>query len=106
MISSRFRHFNIGLYILATQSCRAVAPMIRSNATDIIIFKQNNSKEYDKIKEEWSPLFGDEKNFDKIYNYAINHAPYSFLFLKLSQNPAEAFRCHEQKIAEGEKLLF
>ncbi len=106
MLGTRFRHFNIGLYILSTQSCRAVSPILRSNATDIVIFKQNNKKEYEKIKEEWSPLFGNEETFDKIYNYAIDYKPYSFLYLKLSENPAQAFRCHEERIAEGSKMLF
>ena len=106
LLGTRFRHFNVGLLILSIQHLKAISPILRSNATDIIVFKVNNSKEYEKIKEEWSPLFGDEKTFDKIYDYAIGYAPYSFLYLKLSENPAQAFRCHEEMIAKGSEILF
>jgi hypothetical protein len=68
--------------------------------------KQSNAKELEKIAEEYAPMFGDDKIFKQLYDYAIGYAPYCFLYLKLSQNPAEAFRCHEEKIAEGSKILF
>ena len=106
LFSSRFRHFNVGLLIISIQHMKSVAPIVRSNATDIIVFKVNSSNEYEKIKEEWSPLFGNDKTFDKIYDYAIGYAPYSFLYLKLSENPAQAFRCHEEMIAKGSEILF
>ena len=46
--ATRFRHY-IDMYIIATQSFRAVSGLIRNNATDIIITKQQNQKESDLI---------------------------------------------------------
>ena len=106
LLSSRFRHFNIQLLAYVTQSFKAIPPIVRNNATDIIVMKQSNAKELEKIAEEYSPMFGDDKIFKQLYDYAIGYGPYNFLYLKLSQNPAEAFRCHEEKIAEGSKILF
>ena len=106
LLASRFRHFNIQLLVYVTQSWKAIPPIVRSNCTDVIVMKQSNFAEYEKIQLEYAPMFGDEKIFKQIYDYAIGYGPYNFLYLKLSQNPAEAFRCHEEKIAEGSKILF
>ena len=74
--STRFRHY-IDMYIIATQSFRAVSGLIRNNATDVIITKQQNQKELGKIIEEYGPMFptsdgaGDgEKNLMELYKKA------------------------------------
>lgn len=94
--STRFRHY-IDMYILATQSFRAVSGLIRNNATDVIITKQQNQKELLKIIEEYGPLFptsegamDGEKNMMELYKRAHKER-YSFLYLKLSENPPHAF---------------
>jgi len=94
--STRFRHY-IDFYLIAVQSFRAVAGMIRNNATDVIICKQQNQKELDKIAEEYGDLVGGYDNFMKLYDEAHKDR-YSFLYLKLSENPAEAYIRHETKI--------
>ncbi len=94
--STRFRHY-IDFYLIAVQSFRAVAGMIRNNATDVIICKQQNSKELEKIAEEYGDLVGGQDNFLKLYEEAHKDR-YSFLYLKLSENPAEAYIRHETKI--------
>jgi hypothetical protein len=94
--STRFRHY-IDFYLIAVQSFRAVAGMIRNNATDVIICKQQNQKELDKIAEEYGDLVGGYDNFMKLYEEA-HRDRYSFLYLKLSENPAEAYVRHETKI--------
>ena len=94
--STRFRHY-IDFYLIAVQSFRAVAGMIRNNATDVIICKQQNQKELDKIAEEYGDLVGGYDNFMKLYEEAHKDR-YSFLYLKLSENPAEAYIRHETKI--------
>ena len=94
--STRFRHY-IDFYLIAVQSFRAVSGMIRNNATDVIICKQQNSKELLKIAEEYGDLVGGEENFLKLYNEA--HVDrYSFLYLKLSENPAQAYVRFEKQI--------
>ena len=71
--------------------------MIRNNATDVVICKQQNQKELDKIAEEYGDLVGGYDNFMKLYDEAHKDR-YSFLYLKLSENPAEAYIRHETKI--------
>jgi len=94
--STRFRHY-IDFYVIAVQSFRAVSGMIRNNATDVIICKQQNSKELMKIAEEYADLVGGIDNFMKLYDEAHKDR-FSFLYLKLSENPAQAFVRHERKI--------
>ena len=94
--STRFRHY-IDFYVIAVQSFRAVSGMIRNNSTDIIICKQQNQKELEKIAEEYGDLVGGHDNFMKLYDEAHKDR-YSFLYLKLSENPAEAYVRHEYKI--------
>tara|TARA_B100000768_G_scaffold180779_1_gene201655 strand:- start:1243 stop:1989 length:747 start_codon:yes stop_codon:yes gene_type:complete len=94
--STRFRHY-IDMYVIAVQSFRAVSGMIRNNATDVIIHKQQNSKELMKIAEEYGDMVGGEKKFLELYNEAHKDR-YSFLYLKLSENPAEAYVRFERKI--------
>jgi len=89
-LASRFRHYNI-FYVITTQAFRALSPIIRSNATNVIITKQQNDNEKSKIFEEYAPLFQGEKKFNELYEQAINHEKYSFLYLKLDENPAEAY---------------
>ena len=94
--STRFRHY-IDFYVIAVQSFRAVSGMIRNNCTDIIIFRQQNQKELEKICEEFSGHVSGKENFMKLYEEAQKDR-YSFLYLKLSENPAEAYIRHETKI--------
>lgn len=94
--STRFRHY-IDFYIIAVQSFRAVSGMIRNNATDIIIHKQQNTKELEKIAEEYADMVGGRDNFMKLYQEA-HIDKFSFLYMKLSENPAHAFIRFEKKI--------
>ena len=94
--STRFRHY-IDFYVIAVQSFRAVSGMIRNNATDVIICKQQNQKELEKIAEEYGDLVGGHDKFMELYEEAHKDR-YSFLYLKLSENPAEAYVRHEYKI--------
>ena len=103
-LATRFRHYGIGLLGFTTQSFRAVSGLIRNNATDVIIMKQQNQKELEKINEEFGDMF--PGIFMDLYNKAISDAPYSFLYMDLQTNPATAFIRFETKIGEGDKKLF
>jgi hypothetical protein len=103
-LATRFRHYGIGLLAFTTQSFRAVSGLIRNNATDVIIMKQQNNKELEKLNEEYGDLF--PGIFMELYKKAIEDAPYSFLYLDLQTNPATAYIRFETPIAEGEKKLF
>ena len=96
-LASRFRHYNI-FYCITTQAFRSLSPIIRSNATSVIITKQNNDNELNKITEEYAPMFGGDKEFLRLYNEAINFEPYSFLYLRLDENPAHAWISFNKRI--------
>jgi len=101
-LSTRFRHYELSLMIFV-QSARAVSNMIRSNATDILIFRQQSNMEMDKLKEEYSDLA--PKNFVNYYQIAQKQR-YSFLYIDVQQNPAHFYRGFEELIGIGDKMLY
>ena len=103
-LATRFRHYGIGLLAFTTQSFRAVSGLIRNNSSDVIIMKQQNNKELEKINEEYGDMFSGI--FMDLYKKAIEDAPYSFLYLDLQTNPATAYIRFETKIASGDQKLF
>ena len=58
----------------------AVGPLLRKNASCLVIFKISNHKEYEMLREEYAHLVGKEE-FDQIYQMAVGKGspPYSFL---------------------------
>lgn len=103
-LATRFRHHDIGILCFLTQSFRAVSGLIRNNATNIIIMKQQNQKEIEKLQEEYGDMF--TGIFMDLYNKAIGDAPYSFLYLDLAVNPARAYIRFETPIADGSTKLY
>ena len=103
-LATRFRHYGIGMLLFTTQSFRAVSGLIRNNATNVIIMKQQNKKELEKIEEEYGDMF--PNIFMDLYHHAIDDAPYSFLTLDLQTNPATAYMRFDTKIGEGDKKFF
>ena len=101
-LASKFRHYELSIF-LSTQAFRSVGTIIRNNATDILIFKQQNAKELDKIKEEYGELCGTEEQFMKYYNYAHHDERYSFLYIDAQENPARFYKRHETLIGIGDK---
>jgi hypothetical protein len=103
-LSSRFRHYNIGLLIFATQKFRALPVIVRSNATSALFLAPNpNHKELLKIAEEFGSIFGGEEEFLKLYEKATK-LKYSFLNLDLESNPPIAYESYHKKIYEGKNL--
>ena len=94
--STRFRHY-IDFYVIATQTFRAVSGMIRNNATDVIIARQQNQKELEKIAEEYGSLVGGDDNFMKLYN-DIHTKKYQMMYLKLSENPVQVYHNFTKRI--------
>jgi hypothetical protein len=103
-LATRFRHYGIGLLAFTTQSFRAVSGLIRNNATDVIIMKQQNTKELEKIAEEYGDMF--PNIFMELYKKAIEDQPYSFLYLDLQTNPATAYIRFETKLLKLIKNYF
>lgn len=100
-LASRFRHYGIRLLLMSSQNYRSVSPVIRSNATNMIIGSPfPNMKELGKIAEEIGDQFGGYDNFLKIY-YTATPEKYDFLYLDLQSNPPLAYKNFEKVIAQG-----
>jgi len=104
-LCSRFRHFNIKLLIISSQNFRACSPIIRQNATNVIVGSPfPNQKELGKMAEEYGDVFGGAENWLKIYAQATPNR-YDFLHMSFQDNPPKAYRNFEEVIAEGSKIL-
>jgi hypothetical protein len=61
-LASRFRHFNIKLLVISSQNFRMCSPIIRQNATNVIVGSPfPNQKELGKMAEEYGDVFGGQK---------------------------------------------
>lgn len=90
-LASRFRHYNIGLLLMASQLFRGLPPVLRANATFVILGSPNPSEfELLKMAEEYGGAYGGEQKFLDLYKEATPNR-YDFLYLDLSSNPPKAF---------------
>ena len=80
---TRGRHSMIST-IVATQKFSAIHPIIRTNATELFVYRLRNYKDLESFLEELSALY-DKKTLLKLYEHATN-APYSFCTLNLLLN--------------------
>ena len=73
--------------IVATQKFVASHPIIRTNATELYVYRRRNQKDLDAFLEELSALH-DKKILLQLYQYATDapysDGPYSFLDVKLA----------------------
>jgi len=104
-LASRFRHFNIKLLIISSQNFRSCSPVIRQNATNVIVGSPfPNQKELGKMAEEYGDVFGGADNWLKIYQKATPDK-YNFLHMDFQSNPPKAYRNFEELIAEGQNII-
>jgi hypothetical protein len=100
-LASRFRHFNIKLLIISSQNFRAVSPVIRQNATNVIIGSPfPNQKELGKVAEEYGDLFGGSDNFLRSYHQSTPNR-YDFCYMDLQANPPVMYHNFESVVAVG-----
>tara|TARA_R110002126_G_scaffold64134_1_gene164395 strand:- start:1020 stop:1838 length:819 start_codon:yes stop_codon:yes gene_type:complete len=104
-LCSRFRHFNIKLLIISSQNFRSCSPVIRQNATNVIVGSPfPNRKELFKVAEEYGDLFGGPDNWINLYKYATPDR-YNFIHMDLQSNPPKMYKNFDELIAEGERIL-
>ncbi len=101
-LASRYRHFNIKLLVISSQKFTgSVSPIIRANATDVIIGSPfPNQKELEHVAEEYGDLFGGSKNWLKLYKKATPNK-YDFCYMDLQENPPIMYHNFEKVIARG-----
>ena len=77
---TRGRHNSIST-IVSSQKFNAVAPIIRVNATFLVVYKLRNAKDLETFLEEISGMIG-RKELIELYQMATKD-PYSFLYINL-----------------------
>ena len=92
------RHNSIFPVIL-TQQCRSINKLIRTNASNVIIFKINSQEEFASIYEIYGALIGDKKTFKKMCSYCWSKK-YNFIHLMLDENPIRVFKNFEEEITD------
>ncbi len=101
-LATRFRHYNIGLLLFASQLFRGLPPVLRQNATFALIGGPNPSDfEIEKMAEEYGAIYKGSENFKKLYRSATNKR-YNFMYLDLQSNPALAYRNFSELIFKGD----
>ncbi len=95
-LSTMSRHHSINLVYMVQQS-KSLNKLIRSNLSNLIIFKVNSSKELQDIYEEWGSLVSSQKRWNKLYKYATNEK-YSFIHLDLDSNPIKIYKKFNEDI--------
>ena len=78
---TRGRHNSIST-IVSTQKFAAIHPIIRVNATSLIVYRLRNNRELESFLEEVSGLTG-KKELLEIYRLATKDE-YSFLYVNLT----------------------
>ena len=104
-LASRFRHFNIKLLVISSQNFRSCSPVIRQNATNVIVGSPfPNRKELYKLAEEYGDLFGGPDNWINLYKFATPDR-YNFIHMDLQSNPPKMYKNFDTLIAEGERSM-
>jgi hypothetical protein len=103
-LSSRFRHYNIKLLVLSSQKFTgAVSPVIRANATNVIVGSPfPNQKELNRIGEEYGDLFGGQDMWLALYK-ASTPERYDFIHMSIQDNPPIMYKNFDEVVAIGNK---
>lgn len=104
-LASSYRHHNIKLLYYSTQLYKAVPNIVRQSINYAIISQNANNREVTKMAEELGARFGDEKKFKELLYQATGQTPYSFLYLKLYDRPATAWKNFSSCIYEAPLVL-
>lgn len=101
-LCSRYRHYNIKLLIISSQKFKgSVSPIIRANATDVIVGSPfPNQKELFAIAEEYGDLFGGADNWIRLYRKSTPNK-YDFAYMDLQSNPPLFYSNFDKVVGVG-----
>ncbi len=97
-LCTRSRHYGIKLLVISSQKFRgALDPIIRANATDLIVGSPfPNQREITAISEEYGDMYNGPDNWLELYKKATPKK-YDFAYMKLT-NPPRFFRKFEEEL--------
>lgn len=91
-LSSRSRHLlNGGLLLFSTQTLKSLSPVVRTNATQIVLMRTDNAKEKEKFYEEFGSVFGSKEQFYNAFDYCTNDR-FNFCYINLDLGRPKVFR--------------
>lgn len=65
---------------------------IRANCTHLIVGRTASGKELEKLTDEFSHRFGRPRNLERLLSHATANSKYDFLYFKLHDTPAKAYK--------------
>ena len=97
-LCTRSRHYGIKLLVISSQKFRgALDPIIRANATDLIVGSPfPNQREITAISEEYGDMYNGPDNWLELYKKATPKK-YDFAYMKLT-NPPRFFKKFEEEL--------
>merc|ERR1712078_629585 len=100
---TRGRHSGIST-VVSTQKFTAIPPIIRVNATELLVFRLRNFKDLEAFLDEVSALVN-KKALLQMYELATSE-PYSFLYVKMtSKSKKNMFMIRFDKYLEVEETI-
>ena len=103
-LSTRARHYNIGLLLFASQVFRGLEVPIRQNATFVVIGSPNpNEKELNKMADEFGDSIGGRNKFFELYKQATPNK-YDFMYIDIQSNPTKVYSRFDKLIYEHRDL--
>ena len=100
-LATNFRHYGIGLLVYTVQNFKMIPPMVRNNATNLLIGTLN-SQQMKQIAQEYGDAFGGDDNFIRQHRIAVPER-FNFLYGRLDEYPAKLHRNFEEKVLYEDK---
>tara|TARA_R100000353_G_scaffold175978_1_gene148103 strand:+ start:7893 stop:8642 length:750 start_codon:yes stop_codon:yes gene_type:complete len=101
-LASQYRHHGIGLLLYSVQSFKMVSPVVRNNATNLLLGTLNSSQ-IKQIAETYGENFSGEDNFTRYYRLAVPER-FNFLYAKLDEFPNKLYKAFEDKVLYEDQM--
>ena len=95
-LASNFRHHGIGLLLYSVQNFKMVSPIVRNNATNLILGTLN-TQQLKQISEVYGENFGGEENLMRFHRIAVPER-FNFLYGRLDEYPAKLHKAFDPKV--------
>jgi len=94
-IASKQRHYGANVFY-SVQNFKMVPPVVRNNATNLILGTLNSSQ-LDQIAAEYGDGLGGEDNFKKYHRLTVPER-FNFMYVKLDEFPNQIYKAFTDKL--------
>ena len=102
-LSTQYRHYGIYYLKYLVQQWKMLTPVVRANLDYLLISRTTNQKEVADMESEVASKYDGETQFRKLLVSATKK-PYSFLYLRLNDQPSTAYENFTKKIYTAKAL--